>query len=59
MAVFVQVAVPEEHVMAVYRLLLDLEEQPKDAATTMARVKSTARTVRTAESGRVDLTYAP
>ena len=50
MAVFVQVAVPEEHVMAVYRLLLDLEEQPKDATTTMARVKSTARTVRTADS---------
>jgi hypothetical protein len=58
MAMFVQVAVPEEHVLAVYRLLLDLEEQAKDGATTMARAKSTARTART-ESGRVDLTYAP
>lgn len=60
MAKFVQVAVPEDHVWAVYRMLLDLEDPQKEsgAATSVAQVKSGARTARTAES-RLDASYTP
>ena len=60
MAKFVQVAVPEEHVWAVYRMLLDLEDPQKDSGSTtsVAQVKTAARTARTAES-RLDVSYTP
>ena len=40
---YVQVAVPEEHVMAVYRLLVSLEQTQSTAAASSRGAAATAR----------------